>query len=88
MVLAAESGGRMNLPFLRPKPDPVLVDRLCEQAMTIAVMGEVTAQQAAEIDRLHRAAKAHARLKRKDSSDIIAARINTTEQLRKSVGLG
>lgn len=78
----------MNLPFLRPKPDPVLVDRLCEQAMTIAVLGEVCRQQSEELDRLRRAAKAHARLKRKDAGTIVAARINTHEALRIAVGRG
>lgn len=78
----------MNLPFFSPKPDPVLVDRLCEQAMTIAVMGEVDRQKTEEITRLRRAAALYRRLPRKDRGDLIAARINTTEQLRKSVGLG
>jgi len=78
----------MTFPFFSPKPSPILVDRLCEQAMTIAVLGEVCRQQSQEIDRLRRAAKAHARMKRKDAAPIIAARINTHEALRIAVGRG
>jgi hypothetical protein len=66
--------------------DPAMVDRLCELSITIAVQAEVCRQQAAELDRLRRAAKAHRRMKRKDSADIIAASINTREALRKTVG--
>jgi len=77
----------MNLwPFF-PRPEPsILVDRVCEQATTIAVLAEVAQQQAAHIEALRRASKLNRRMKRKDSSDIVAARINTTERLRKSVG--
>lgn len=78
----------MHFPFFSPKPHPLMVDRLCEQAMTIAVLGEVCRQQSEEIDRLRRAAKAHARLKRKDAGPIVAARINTHEALRIAVGRG
>lgn len=65
-----------------------VVDRLCEQAITIAVQAEVCRQQAEELDRLRRAAKAHRRMRRKDSADLIAASINTREALRIAAGRG
>lgn len=78
----------MNLwPFF-PRPEPsILVDRVCEQATTIAVLAEVAQQQAAHIEALRRASKLNRRMKRKDSAAYIAEYITTTGRLKRLAGM-
>ena len=80
----------MNFHLPKPfwRPDPSLVDRVCEQATTIAVLAEVAHQQSAHIETLRRAAQAYRREPRKDKASIVAAKASMTARLKAEMGQG